>query len=174
MKKAVFIDRDGCIVEDLGYVYKIKDFKLIPNAVEGLKILKDYKLFVITNQSGIGRGLYKTKDFIKFNNHLLKELKKDNIKIEKTYYCPHKTEDNCECRKPKTRFLKKAEKEFKLDLKKSFVIGDKKLDIDLGKNGRCKSILVLTGKGVNSQKEAKPNYVAKDLLDAAQWIIKNS
>ena len=117
LRKAVFIDRDGVITEDPGYVHKLEDFKLISNSVEGLKLLKNYKLFIITNQSGIGRGIYKQEDFLGFNNHLMKELEKHNIKIEKTYYCPHKPEDNCDCRKPKTRFLKDAEKDFNIDLK---------------------------------------------------------
>ena len=98
MTKAAFLDRDGTLVEDIGYHHKIEDFKLIPNVIEGLKLLKDYKLFIVTNQSGIGLGFYKLKDFKNFNNHLLEELKKHKIKIEKIYYCQHKPEDNCECR----------------------------------------------------------------------------
>ena len=90
MKKAVLLDRDGVIVEDIGYHHKIEDFKLMPNAIEGLKLLKNYLLIIITNQSGIGRGYYTMKDFEKFNNHLIQELKKHNIKVEKTYVCPHK------------------------------------------------------------------------------------
>ena len=85
MRKAVFIDRDGILIEDVGYHYKIEDFKLIPNAVEGLKLLKDYMLFIVTNQSGIGRGKYKLKDFNKFNNYLISTLEKHKIKIQKTY-----------------------------------------------------------------------------------------
>ena len=173
MTKAVFIDRDGVIVEDVGYVHKIKDFKLVPNAIKGLKLLKDYRLFIITNQSGIGRGVYKTEDFIEFNNHLLKELKEYNIKIEKTYYCPHKPEDNCECRKPKIKFLKEIKKEYNINLEESFVIGDRKSDIELGKNARCKTILVLTGNGDNIKNEVSPDYMAEDLLDAAEWILNN-
>lgn len=173
MRKAVFIDKDGTIVEDVGFVHKIKDFRLLPNAIEGLELLKNYKLFIITNQSGIGKGIYKVEDFIKFNNHLLKELKKHSIKIKKTYYCPHKPEDNCKCRKPKTKFLEDAKKEFKINLKKSFVIGDRKSDFEMGKNAGCKTIHVLTGNGVNDKDEIKPDYFANDLLDAAKWIIKN-
>lgn len=173
MTKAVFIDRDGVIVEDPGYVHKLEDFKLIPNAVEGLKLLKNYKLFIITNQSGIGRGIYNVEDFLKFNNHLLNELKKHNIKIEKIYYCPHKPEDDCECRKPKIKFLKEAEKKFSIDLKKSFVIGDKKADIKMGKNAGCKTILVLTGNGMKERDTSRPDYIAKDLIDASKWILKN-
>ncbi len=173
MKTAVFIDRDGVITEDIGYVHKIEDFKLIPNAVEGLKLLEDYKLFIITNQSGIGRGYYKPEDFIDYNNRILRELKKYNINIKKTYYCPHKPEDNCECRKPKIKFLKEAEKEFSIDLKKSFVIGDKKADIKMGKNAGCRTILVLTGNGLQTKDEVEADYFAKDLLDAAKWILNN-
>ena len=173
MKKAILIDRDGVLVEDIGYHYKLEDFKLIPNAVEGLKLLKKHKLFIITNQSGIGRGIYELEDFLKFNNHLIRELEKYKIKIEKTYCCPHKTEDNCDCRKPKMKFLKDAEKEFKIDLKKSYVIGDKKTDIELGENGGCKTILVLTGNGMETKNKIKADFVAEDLLEAAKWILNN-
>ena len=173
MNKAVFFDRDGVIVEDVGYHYKIEDFKFIPNTIEGLKLLKNYKLIIVTNQSGIGRGYYKTEDFLKFNNHLLNELKKCNIKIEKTYYCPHKPQDNCKCRKPKIKLIKDAEKEFNVDLSKSFMIGDKKKDIEMARNAGCKSILVLTGYGMKEKENSKADYIAKDLLEAAKWIKEN-
>jgi len=173
MTKAIFLDRDGSIVEDIGYHHKLEDFKLVPNAVEGLKLLKDYKLIIITNQSGIGMGYYKFEDYLKFNDCLIDELKKHNIKIEKTYICPHKPEDNCECRKPKTKLIKDAEKEFKIDLSESFMIGDKKIDIEMGHNIECKSILVLTGHGMKEKENTNADYVAKDLLDAAKWIIGN-
>lgn len=171
--KAVFIDRDGTITHDIGYVHKIEDFKLLPNAIKGLKLLKKYRLFIVTNQSGIGKGFFTLKDFFNYNKRVLAELKKHNIKIEKTYYCPHAPEDRCSCRKPKTKFLKGAEKKFSIDLKKSFVIGDKKADVELGRNAGCKSVLVLTGDGKKTVKEAKPDFVAKDLLEAAKWIVEN-
>ena len=170
---AVILDRDGVIVDDTCHPHKIEDFKLIPKAVEGLKLLKDYKLIIITNQSGIGRGIYTVENFVEFNNHLLDELKKHGIKIEKTYYCPHKPEDNCDCRKPKIKLLKSAEKDFNINLKKSFIIGDRKSDIELGKNAGSKTILVLSGNGINAKDEINPDYVAKDLLDATKWILKN-
>jgi histidinol-phosphate phosphatase family protein len=173
MTAAVFIDRDGVIVNDVGYHYKIEDFKLIPKAIEGLKLLKKYKLFIITNQSGIGRGFYKLEDFLRFNNHLINTLKKCNIKIQKTYYCPHKPEYNCKCRKPKIKFLKETEKEFHINLKKSFVIGDRKSDFEMGKNAGCKTIHVLTGRGMKEKEDINADYIAKNLLDAAKWILKN-
>ena len=172
MIKAIFLDRDGVLVEDLGYHHKLVDLKLIPNAVEGLNLLKNFKLIIITNQSGIGRGYYKMKDFDNFNGHLIKKLKKHNIKIEKTYVCPHKPEDNCECRKPKTKLIKDAEKEFNIDLSESFMIGDKKIDVEMGYNAGCKSILVLTGNRMKEKESSNADYVAKDLLEAAEWIIK--
>ena len=171
--KAIMLDRDGVITEDLGYVHKIEDFKLIPNAVEGLKLLKDYKLFFTTNQSGIGRGYFKFEDFLNYNNRVIEELKKHNIKIEKTYVCPHKPEDKCDCRKPKIKLIKDAEKEFNIDLKKSFVIGDKKIDVEMGHKAGCKSILVLTGNGMKEKENSNADYVAKDLIEAAKWIKEN-
>ena len=173
MTAAIFLDRDGTLVEDIGYHHKIEDFKLIPNVIEGLKLLKNYKLFIVTNQSGIGLGIYTLKDFENFNNHLLEELKKHKFNIDKIYVCPHKPEDNCKCRKPKTKLIKDAEKEFNIDLKKSFVVGDKKIDVELGKKAGCKSILVLTGNGMKEKENSKADFVAKDLLEAAEWILKN-
>lgn len=173
MRKAVIFDRDGVLVEDIGYHYKIEDFKLISNAIKGLKLLKDYLLIIITSQSGIGRGYYTMKDFEKFNNHLIQELKKNNIKIEKTYICPHKPEDKCDCRKPKAKLINDAAKDLDIDLKKSFMIGDMKRDVEMGHNAGCKSILVLTGKGIKEKENSNADYVARDLVDAAKWILKN-
>jgi len=173
MIKAVFLDRDGVLIEDIGYPHRLEDFKLIQNAVEGLKLLKDYRLIIVTNQSGIGRGYFKMNDFENFNNHLMQELKKHRIKIEKTYFCPHKPKDNCNCRKPKTKLIKDAKKEFNIDLKKSFMIGNMKRDIEMGHNAGCKSIFVLTGKGMNEKENSNADYVAKDLVGAAKWIMKN-
>lgn len=173
MRKAVIFDRDGVLVEDIGYHHKIEDFKFIPNAIEGLKLLKNYLLIIVTNQSGIGRGYYTMKDFENFNNHLIQELKKHGIKIKKTYICPHKPEDNCDCRKPKAKLIKYAANEFNIDLSKSFMIGDMKRDIEMGHNAGCKGILVLTGKGMKEKENSKADYVAKDLVEAAKWVKEN-
>src|SRR3989338_8270804 len=174
MTKAVFIDRDGTIVEDTGYIHKAEDFKLLPNAIEGLRKLRKFMIFIVTNQSGIGRGIYKLEDFKRFNDRVIYELGKHKIKIEKIYYCPHKPEDNCDCRKPKTKFLKDAEKDFEIDLKKSYVIGDRKIDFEMGKAAGCATIHVWTGKVIKHKNEINPDYSAKDLVDAAQWIVKKS
>jgi D-glycero-D-manno-heptose 1,7-bisphosphate phosphatase len=177
MNKAIFLDRDGVINIDHEYVHKIENFKFIPKTFEALKKVQDskeYKLIIVTNQSGIGRGYYTLEDYKKVEKHMLDCFKKEGIKIEKIYFCPHNYDANCECRKPKTYFLKKAKKEFDLDLDKSYMIGDKTTDIKFGNDGGCKSILVLTGeKGEDSYFKAKPNIVAKDLNNAIDIILED-
>ncbi len=174
MNKAVFLDRDGTLNIDPGYVRKIEDFELYPNVIKALKLLKNFQLFIITNQSGIGRGYYTEKDFHKFNNHLIAELRKEGINIKETFYCPHHPDEECDCRKPSTRFIKEAAKKYGLDLKKSFVIGDHPHDIEMGHKAGIKTIYMLTGHGEKHKKDQKhkPDLVTYDILEAAKWIIK--
>jgi len=179
MNKAIFIDRDGTLVYDPGYVHKIEDFKFIPKAVDALKLLseKDFKFIIITNQSGIGRGYYTEEDFLRFNNHLINELLKNKIRIEKTYYCPHRPEEPCDCRKPSIKYIEDAKKEFNIDLKKSYVIGDHPCDIEMGKKAGCKAIYVLTGHGKKHKENLEDaDFTAQNLYEAAKYIlnIKNA
>jgi len=181
MDKAIVLDRDGTLINDPGYyVYKLKDFKLLPGVTEGLKALSKKFIFVIvTNQSGIGRGAHTLEETKKFNEKLIEELKKENIAIKKIYVCQHTPEDNCECRKPKTKFIKEAEKEFDIDLKNSWVIGDKPIDIEMGEKSGPKTVYVLTGHGKeyldNLQNDnLNPNFIAENFLQAAKFIINNS
>tara|TARA_Y100000310_G_scaffold316318_1_gene367881 strand:- start:16677 stop:17933 length:1257 start_codon:yes stop_codon:yes gene_type:complete len=173
-KKAIFFDRDATLNEDEKYTYKIEDFKLLPKVIEGLKKLKNFDFFIISNQSGIGRGYYTLKDVEKFNNHMLNEFKKHGINIKKIYLCPHAPEKNCDCRKPKTKFLKQAEKEFNLDLNNCYVIGNRETDILLAKNADCKSILVPTNGKEFDLMSINPDYRAEDLEKAAEYILKNN
>ena len=175
MNKAVFLDRDGTIVYDPGYVHKIEDFKLLPNTIEALKNLQEYKFFILTNQSGIGRKIFTKEDFDRFNSHLINVLKENNIIIEKTFVCPHHPEEECDCRKPNIKFIKEAEKEFNLDLKNSWVIGDHPHDIEMGKNAGCKTIYVLTGHGEKHQNDfkIKPDYISENLYEGSKIIIEN-
>jgi len=174
MTKAIFIDRDGVIVEDPGYVHKVEDFKLVNNAIEGLKLLKNYKLFIITNQSGIGRGYYSEDQFHQFNNHLLRELKKEGIYIIETWFCPHHPDEGCDCRKPNTKFMQLAAKKYNIELNKSFVIGDHPSDVEMGHKAGAKTIYVLTGHGQEHKENLKKyDYIAQDLIDAAKWILEN-
>lgn len=171
--KAIFFDRDGTINEDKGYVGKVKDFKFLPKALDALKLLSKtkYKVIIITSQGGIGRGYYSHEDFMKINRYMLNEFKKEKIRIDAIYFCHHAPEERCNCRKPATGLIEQAKKRFNIDLKKSFVIGDKTSDIMLGKNVGCKTILVLTGKaGKDNKYSIKPDFVAKNLLEAVKII----
>ena len=178
MDKAVYLDRDGTLNDELsGYVHKIEDFKLLPGVIGGLKALsKDFVFFIVTNQSGIGRGMYKKEDMDKFNEELIKELKKENIEIKKIYHCPHTPKEVCDCRKPSTKYIKETEKEFNIDIRQSWVIGDHPHDIGMGMKAGCRSIYLLTGHGEKhlndlEKNNIKPNFVAKDFSQAAEFIM---
>jgi len=178
MEVAIFLDRDGTINEDIGYEFKLEKLKILPGVIEGLKLLKKYyELFIITNQAGIGYGYYDVQTFKRFNSAIVEHLKKNDIKIQKTYYCPHSPNDNCDCRKPKIKFIKEAETEFDIDIQGSWVIGDHPSDILLGINAGCKTVYVLTGHGNDHfsdlrNKNIKPTIVAENFLAGAREILK--
>ncbi len=174
MNKAVFLDRDGTINEDSNYVYEIEKFRFIQKAVEAIKILKEkgFKVIVVTNQSGVGHGLYSERDVRKVHAYMMKELGKKGVEIDDVLYCPHKRDAGCECRKPNTLMVKKSAKKFNLNLKKCFVIGDKNADVALGNRTGCKAILVKTGHSGKDKCEAFPDYVTKNIYTAAKWIVK--
>ena len=174
--RAIFLDRDGTLNKDSGYVHKIEDFELLPGVIEGLKLLQDEFIFIIiTNQSGIGRGYYTVDDFQAFNNLLLTTLAKEGIEIEATYFCPHLKEEDCDCRKPKTKFLNQAVSEFKINLQDSWIIGDHPSDVLLGTNAGCNTVFLLTGHGMEHYHELEenkfnPTLVAENFLIAAKKI----
>ncbi|MFH1324023.1 MAG: D-glycero-beta-D-manno-heptose 1,7-bisphosphate 7-phosphatase [Nanoarchaeota archaeon] len=177
MNRAIFLDRDGTINIDNGYTHKTQDLKFYPDVFKALSLLKrNFKFIIITNQSGIGRGYYTEDEFHKFNNHIVNELKKNGIEIKKTYYCPHHPDENCNCRKPNISSIKKAEKEFNIDLNRSWMIGDHPCDMELGKNAGVRSIYLLTGHGAKHLEEARkfnPDYIAAEISQAADYILFN-
>jgi D-glycero-D-manno-heptose 1,7-bisphosphate phosphatase len=176
--RAIILDRDGTLIEDKNYSYKIEDFELLPGVIEGLKLLKDeFLFFIVTNQSGIGRGYYKIQDFHKYNNHLLKVLKVKKINILKTYFCPHLREDNCDCRKPKTKFIDEIIREFDIDIKRSWMIGDHPSDVQFGINAGSRTIFLTTGHGNKHIEELealgiKPTLICTSFLEASEKILK--
>ena len=174
MNKAVILDRDGVLNKDPGYVHKIEDFELYPDVMAALKLLKGFNLFIITNQSGIGRGFYTEEDFHKFNDHLINKLRKEGIEIKETFYCPHHPDEECSCRKPGTKFINDAAKKYNLELKRSFVIGNHPHDIEMGHKAGLKTVYMLTGHGKKHLKDLKhkPDFTTEDILEAAKWITK--
>ena len=141
-KKALFLDRDGVINVEKEYLYKIEDFEFIDGIFEICRyfLSLDYKIIVVTNQSGIARGYYTKDDFTKLTQWMNDMFLKQNIVISKVYYCPHHPDISglCSCRKPNAGMLLDAQKEFDLDLKNSVIIGDKERDIEAGINAGLK------------------------------------
>jgi len=177
-KQVIFLDRDGVLIEDKNYTYKIEDLEVLPGVIDGLRLLQEqFLLFIITNQSGIGRGYFTIKDFHNFNNNLLNKLKEADIKIENTYFCPHIKEDNCDCRKPKTKFIELILSNYIIDLKNSWMIGDHPSDIEFGVNAGCKTIYLTTGHGDRHLEELEvrglePTIITDNFLDASKKIIE--
>lgn|SRR3989338_976961 len=184
--KAVFLDRDGVINVDVGFTHKNHQLEFIPRSLDALKLLaqSNYMLFIITNQPVIGRGICTEQEYLDFQNYMIKRIEEAGGRIDKFYYCPHhpkhgigKYLKDCKCRKPKPGLLLQAEKEFNIDLKKSFMIGDKRSDIKAGQAAGCTSILVKTGYGAqggDTDTDFKPDHISEDLFDAVMLILKQS
>ena len=176
--KAIILDRDGTLIEDKDYAYKLEDFELLPGVIEGLKILqKNFLLFIVTNQSGIGRGYYTDREFHKFNDHLIGILKENQIRIERTFYCPHVKEDNCECKKPKIKYIREIVDGWNVDINNSWVIGDHPSDILFGINAGSKTVYLISGHGKKHLHELevegiKPTMISSNFLNTAKKIVE--
>lgn len=174
MKKVVFLDRDGTLNHDPGFVHKIEDLSILPNVIEGLKLLQDkgFELIIVTNQSGIGRGYFTEEQSQAFTSLLVSKLAKEGIIIKGIFLCPHHPDNNCPCRKPNRGLLNEYLMTNTLDKENSFVIGDETGDIKLAENLGIKSILLKTGKGGSDNKyEVTPTFNATNVLEAARIII---
>lgn len=188
MNKAVFLDRDGTINFDVGYLNHPDHLKLLPGSAEAIKMLNeaDYKVVIISNQSGVARGLFPEDVLQSIDKKLQKELLKAGAYIDANYYCPHHPEHGvypykaaCDCRKPRTALIDKAIKNLSIDPKVSFFVGDKATDIECGQKAGTSTVLVLTGMGRESQdsekiKTRKPSHIADNLLEAVKWILKSN
>jgi len=122
--RAIFLDRDGTVNEDAGYICTPDKLVFIPGAIEALRLLqKRFLLFIVTNQSGIGRRIFSEKAFVRFTAYFKSLLAGNGVDIQHTYYCPHTKQEGCRCHKPKPYFLKEAARRFNIDLRRSYVIG---------------------------------------------------
>lgn len=145
MNKAVFLDRDGVINKEIGFVFRVEDFVLNGDIIESLKKLQSagFIFIVVTNQSGIAKELYTQEDVEKVHKHMLSLLKENGITISEIYYCPHHSDvEPCICRKPGSGMLEKAIARFNIDVSKSFLIGDKERDIQAAEKAGVKGILI--------------------------------
>lgn len=187
MNKAIFLDRDGVINEDIDNLYKIEDIEIINGVPEALKLLKKngFKLIVISNQPVIARGLATEKQINEINNEINNLIKKESgIEIDKFFFCPHHPNANlekyrilCHCRKPSPGMIFQAAKEFDIDLSQSWMIGDRISDIVAGKNAGCKTILIEKDyskkkiEGLDYNENTTPNITIKFLKDSVEKII---
>ena len=157
--KFVFLDRDGVVNKDVGFLHRINDIYIFNSTIRGLKLLKDdFSFVIVTNQAGIARGLYSDKQFHIVNNTIVDILKQNDIKILKTYYCPHDLDSSCECRKPLPGMLESAIVEFGIDRSESWILGDRDTDIQAG-----------IAAGISGIKISSDHTVE----DAARFILRN-
>jgi D-glycero-D-manno-heptose 1,7-bisphosphate phosphatase len=170
---AVFLDRDGTLMEEAHYCSHPDQVRIIPGVPEALRALKDagYRLVIVTNQSGIGRGYYTLADYETVQAHFLGLLGKGLI--DATYFCPEAPERNSPRRKPAIGMIVEAQRDFGLDLPRSWFVGDKAVDVQCGRNAGMRPILVLTGHGAK-QDPTGAEFVAKDFASAVAFILKTS
>ena len=174
-RRFVLLDRDGTLVRDSGYTHRIEDYERLPRVVEGLQRLRDagYSFAIITNQSGIGRGYYSEQDFHDFQEHLLADLASHGISIEGSYFCPHRPDEGCACRKPEPAMLHQLSRELGADLAQCWVVGDGLGDVLVAERAGCRGVvLVATGRGGETSEQVGPEVRrAADLLEAADVIL---
>ena len=180
MHRAVFLDRDGTLIAEKNYLCRVADVEIFPGTGLALRLLMKagYLLFIVTNQSGIGRGYFTLAEAEQVNAHLGMELARDGVRFTKIYLAPEAPDQPSRGRKPSPQFLFDARDEFKINLAESYMIGDKLIDLECGWNaGVKKSILLRTGYGASlSQVEADKltqAMVFDDLTAAVQWITKS-
>lgn len=170
--KVIFLDRDGVINQEVGFLHKIKDFIFIKGVFEaGLDFKKKgYQIIIITNQSGIGRGMYSVQDFEKLNQWVLAQFNKNCIDILDVFHCPHTPEDDCQCRKPKSGMLLNAQQKHNIDMQNSWMIGDKENDITAANSaGITQTILVESGHKIDKA-NSKAQFILKSIKQSMEII----
>ena len=178
--KAIFLDRDGVVNKDPGFGDYIKswaEFEFLPGAIDAIKLLNKngYEIFVISNQAGVARALFSKEALDEITANMLKEIEAKGGKIRWVSYCIHASDAGCDCRKPNTGQIKNATKGLDIDFKKSYFVGDSRLDIGAGKNIGSKTILLLTGKETAEDSKAwehKPDFIMNNLMEAVKWVLK--
>jgi D-glycero-D-manno-heptose 1,7-bisphosphate phosphatase len=181
MNRAVFLDRDGTLHEDPGYLHEPDKLVVFPDVPIALNLLKsaEFLLIVVTNQSAIGEGMYSQSDMEAVHQALQDHLAQFNVQIDDFFFCPHSISEDCDCRKPKPGMLLAARDKHDIDLNASFLIGDHVTDMEAGKAAGCTTIFVTTGHGRAEYEELRTSgkyvadYVANNLLQAAKIVVSS-
>jgi D-glycero-D-manno-heptose 1,7-bisphosphate phosphatase len=181
-RAGVFLDRDGTICEEVGYLNHASRLRIFPFAAAAIQKLNQAGLpvIVVTNQSGVAKKCFPESLVHEVNELLQTRLREQGARIDAIYYCPHVAADNCDCRKPSLGMLQRAAKEQDIDLRRSFVVGDRLADVELGHNAAGRSILVRTGYGEGELEwhaanwPVQPHFVAPTLEEAADWILEQN
>jgi D-glycero-D-manno-heptose 1,7-bisphosphate phosphatase len=181
MNRAVFLDRDGTIIEEKNYLSRVEEVVIFPGAAAALERLcrAGFRLFMVSNQSGVGRGYFTLAEVEKVNQYILRELDRERVRFEKIYIAPEAPDAPSRGRKPSPQFLLDARDECGVDLAQSYMIGDKLIDLECGWNAGVKQcLLVRTGYGAELERASAGKLgaavVVDDLPAAAQWIMKQT
>lgn len=173
--RALIMDRDGTVFKDSHFLRDPDGIRIYRGAIPALRRLrrKGWKLIIGTNQSGIGRGYFTLSTLKKIHDRFISICRKNHVKIDDIFFCPHHPNAHCSCRKPRPGMLYKAARKFNLDLKRCVIVGDKPSDIEWGRKAGAKTVLVLTGKGMRTRSKLRtaPDYVARSLPHAIRWIL---
>jgi D-glycero-D-manno-heptose 1,7-bisphosphate phosphatase len=188
-ERAIFIDRDGTLNEEVGFITDPSQFRLFDFAAEAIRLINDagWRAIVITNQSGIARGLFTEEFLLRLHTQMQSVLWQEGARLDAIYYCPHHPEagdppylQDCVCRKPKPGLMERAARDFDLVLRECFVVGDRHRDVELGLAAGARSVMVMTGGGREEYLKdsalwtRQPDRVAENLLDAVKWILSAS
>ena len=187
-KSAIFFDRDGTLNQEIDYLSRPDQLVLVEGAVEAVRLVNRRRrlALVITNQSGIARGYFTEARLMAIHLHLSKMFADEGARLDGIYYCPHHPSEgeppyriDCDCRKPKSRLLERAARDFDLDLPRCAVIGDRLSDVEMAHRVGALGILVLTGYGqaeaakLTRPGETQPDHISANVLDAVTWILAN-
>lgn len=185
-KIAVFLDRDGTLNDEMSYLDSADRLMILPRVGEAIRLLNENALLavLVTNQSGVARGFFSEATLKEIHERLKNILKEEGAYLDGIYYCPHHPEVglpeylvDCDCRKPRAGMIEAAAKDLNIDVSRSYVVGDKIIDIEMARNAGAKGIMVMTGYGKEGLKymshewKVWPDHIADDLYDAVKWIL---
>jgi histidinol-phosphate phosphatase family protein len=170
---AVFLDRDGTLCEESEYLSRADDLRVFPFAAQAVRLLNEngFLAILITNQSGVGRGMFSEKALADVHERLHRELKSGGAKLDGIYFCPHAPAVGCKCRKPGTKMIDRAARDFHIDYRYSWMVGDKAIDIETGQNAGIKTALVLTGYGQTESPKCDADIISSNISDAVNQIL---